>query len=99
MRHELSMAIGTSNASGHFFKIVAMPAAWKDLTRPFFDLVPSGNIMADHLFSFMRLASFTISVMDCRGSLRSILAPPPCFKLKEIEGIPFVSSILDINLA
>src|SRR5471030_1380558 len=99
MRHELLMAMGTSNAFGHFFRMVATPAAWNVFTCPPLERVPSGNIIADQLFSFIRFASFIISVIDCRGSLRSILAPPPCFRLYEMDGIPFVSSIFEMNLA
>src|ERR1035437_10177575 len=93
------MAMGTIRASGHFFKIVAIPPAWKVFTCPSFERVPSGKIAADHLFSFIRVASLIISAMDCREFLRSILAPPPYFKLNDIEGMPLVSSILEMNFA
>src|SRR5437016_6072426 len=97
--HELLIAIGTNSASGHFFRMVAIPPSWNVFTWPSFERVPSGNINADHLFSFIRLASLIISVIDWRLSLRSIFAPPPYFKLNDMDGTPFVNSTLDINLA
>src|ERR1700678_3603238 len=93
------MATGTSSASGHFFKIVAMPPTWNDFTCPSLERVPSGNITADHLFFFILSASLIISEIDCLESLRSILAPPPYFRLKDMDGMPLVSSIFEINFA
>src|ERR1700749_770183 len=93
------MATGTKSAFGNFFNIVATPADWNGFIRPSFERVPSGKITVDQFFSFMLVPNLAISIMDCRRSLRSIFAAPPYFRLKDMDGMPRVSSILDINLA
>src|SRR5690554_5993104 len=74
---ELLMATGTINASGTFFRIVAMPPTLNGFTFPVFARVPSGKIKADQCFVFMLFANLSISATDCLGSLRSIFAAPP----------------------
>src|SRR5690606_24511771 len=96
---ELLIAIGTINTFGTFLIMLAIPPAENGFNSPVFARVPSGNITADQLFAFILCANLRISAIACLLSFRSILAPPPYFKLKEMLGIPFVSSILEMNLA
>src|SRR5690606_765616 len=97
--HELLIATGTIRTFGTFLIIVAIPPPENGLILADLALVPSGKMTADQFRSFMRFANFRISAIDCLLSFRSMFAPPPCLRLKEMLGIPLVSSIFEINFA
>jgi hypothetical protein len=96
---EFLITIGTISAFGTFFNIVATPPMANGFNLPSFERVPSGKITVDQLFFLILSASLRISATACLLSFLSILAPPPYFRLNEMLGIPFVNSILEINLA
>src|SRR5690606_24464266 len=95
--HELLIVTGTIRAEGANFISIFKPLSRNGFKRPFRLLVPSGKITAERLCFSIYCASFLISGKACRGSFRSIKTEPPFCKLYETLGIPFPSSILEIN--